>query len=554
MFKKLISNLPFNPSLINQVSFYAKRLHKEEKLRRLGVMMIVLSLFIQMFAIISPPEPTLAASDNDILRGGFTSRDQAVAKCRTNEQGFATILSAYFYTNGNLNEACDMLAQALPYKIKSTDPNGSKRLVSMGRISQGPTIARTGKPTGEYSVNVHGAGTFYMRNLWAWDSGEYSTYDALAVLNKNGTSILILFNCGNIVTTGHVPPQIPTTPPVPQPPVTPGTAVCTSLVATPMSERRYRFKATTTGNDYTVKSYEFNFGNGKSKTITSSSKTATTDHTYDAASAYTASVKINVDVKGTTGPTPRTLLCQVAVTTTTRDECPLVPGTQTNKSECDVCPAIPGEQSTTAECKPCDNSQNDQDVAACLVLTKTAKNNTQKIENADGTTASADDGITYTLRTKNIGKALVKGYVVEENISDLLDYAVVTSYNGGKLEADNIVRWPATDISPGETVTKQLTIKVKSPIPQTPISASDPAKFDLVMNNVYGNAVNIKLPSNIVKTTETITGSLPKTGPGTTVAVSMMMTIVVSYFFARTRLLAKEMDMVQTEYVTSGSY
>ena len=35
MFKKLLSNLPYNPSLIGQVSFYAKRLHAEEKIRRL---------------------------------------------------------------------------------------------------------------------------------------------------------------------------------------------------------------------------------------------------------------------------------------------------------------------------------------------------------------------------------------------------------------------------------------------------------------------------------------------------------------------------------------
>ncbi len=545
MFKKLISNLPFNPSLINQVSFYAKRLHKEEKLRRLGVIMIVLSLFIQMFAIISPPEPTLAASDNDILRGGFTSRDQAVAKCRANEQGFATILSYY-------GVDCNLLSIAETHKIKSTD-NGNT-LDSMGRISQGPIVTRTGKATDEYPVRI-GNQTFYMRNLSAWDSGTSSTYDMLAVPNPSGRTVMIMFSCGNIVTSGVFPPPTsPPPPPVSPPPVTPGNAICSSFVATPLSERSFRFNAATSGNDYTVKSYEFDFGNGKNKTITTSSKSTSTSHTYDAASTYVASVKINVDVKGASGPVSRTLLCQVSVTTTTRDECPLVAGVQANKSECDVCPAIPGEQSTTAECKPCDNSQNDQDVTACLVLTKTAKNDTQKIENADGTTASADDSITYTLRTKNIGKALVKGYVVEENISDLLDYATVTSYGGGKLEANNVIRWPATDISPGATITKQLAVKIKNPIPQTPISASDPAKFDLVMNNVYGNAVNIKLPSNIVKTTETITGSLPKTGPGTTLVISMVATMIVSYFFARTRLLAKEMDMVQTEYVTSGSY
>ena len=52
MFKKLISNLPFNPSLIGQVSFYAKRLRKEESIRRAGFGFMALAMFIQLFAVI----------------------------------------------------------------------------------------------------------------------------------------------------------------------------------------------------------------------------------------------------------------------------------------------------------------------------------------------------------------------------------------------------------------------------------------------------------------------------------------------------------------------
>lgn len=556
MFKKLISNLPFNPSLITQVSFYAKRLHREEKLRRLGAIMVVLAIMIQMFAVISPPEPTLAESDNDILRGGFTSRDEAVAKCRANQQGFATILDYYFLTNGNLGATCDLLARATTHQIRSTD-NGST-LDSMGRTSQGPTIARTGKPTNEYSVNIPGAGTFYMRNLWAWDSGAPSTYQMLSIVRSDGKSVMIMFNCGNIVTNGfYGPPVAPPPPPPPPPPpvVTTGEAICTSLVATPLNERSFRFKATTSGNNYTVKSYQFNFGDGKSQTLNTASTSATIEHTYDATKTYNANAVVSVSIKSSNGTTTaKSLSCQTSLTTNTPDVCPMVPGTQTNKTECDVCKEIPGEQSNPAECKPCDNSKDDQDTKACLVLNKAAKNNTQKIENADGTTAAANDSISYTLRTKNAGKATVKQYVIEENMSDVLDYATITDLAGGQLGSDNIVRWPATDIAGGETVTKVLGIKVKSPIPATPISASDGSKFDLVMNNVYGNAINIKLPSPIIKTTEIVTTkTLPNTGPGTTMMLSVMMAVVVGYFFMRSRLMAEEMDMVRNEFAMSGS-
>lgn len=555
MFKKLISNLPFNPSLINQVAFYAKRLHKEEKLRRLGAGMMVLALIIQMFALISPPEPTLAASDNDILRGGFTSRDQAVAKCRANEQGFATILNHY-----QVN--CDLLATATKFTIKSTDNN--KLLDSMGRIPQGPTIVRTGKPTDEYPVRI-GNTTYYMRNLWAWDSGAHSTYDILAVQNPHGASIMILFNCGNIVTNGPYTPPAPPPPPSdpppppppstpPPPPVTPGNAVCTSLTANTLSERRFRFTATTSGQDYSVNNYVFNFGDGNTKTVRTSSKSTSTTHTYESTNNFNASVVVSVSVQAASGRTTQTVQCQTTLTTSSIDVCPKVPGDQATTAECDVCPDIPGEQSNPAECKPCDNSQNDQDTSACLVLTKTAKNNTQKQDNADNKTAYADDSITYSLRTKNTGKVTVKDFVVEENISDILDYAAVTNFHGGKLGDDNVVRWPATDIRGDGTLTKQLTIKVKSPIPATPSPISDRNKFDLVMTNVYGNAVNIRLPETVIKTTEVVTTqTLPKTGPAETVMMSTVMIMVISYFFARSRLLAKEMDMVQTEFVTSGA-
>ena len=74
MFKKLISNLPFNPSLLGQVSFYAKRLKAEESIRRMGFGFMALAMFIQMFAVFAPPQKSLASS-NDHIISGLNSRD-----------------------------------------------------------------------------------------------------------------------------------------------------------------------------------------------------------------------------------------------------------------------------------------------------------------------------------------------------------------------------------------------------------------------------------------------------------------------------------------------
>jgi hypothetical protein len=446
MFKKLLSNLPFNPSLIGEVSFYARRMHGETAIRRTGLVFVVLAMLIQVFAVISPPEPTLAESNNDILKGGFTSREQAVNYCRMNTQDFATILAYYKVT-------CEALARASTQTVRSTDHN--KQLHSMGRVPQGARIARTGKPTNEYSVMINGT-EYFMRNLWAWDSGSSSSYKMLIVKNSQGQTIKVMYNCGNIVTIGKYTP-----PPPPPPPKK---------------------------------------------------------------------------------PTPP------------KDACLNLPGTQLTKEECDTCQNVPGEQTNRNECYPCPKAQQNNATTACLELSKTAKNETQSLPNADGTLAHANDIIVYTLSSKNAGTQTVKDFVVEENMADVLEYATIVDAHGGELDSRQMLRWPKTDIGAGNTLAKQVTIKIKDPIPQTPTPPASLGSFDLVMTNVYfGDTVNVKLPGSLAKTTELSMQSLPQTGPGATLVIGFAITMLASYFFARSQLFAKELDIVKTDFTSTGN-
>jgi hypothetical protein len=421
MFKKLISNLPFNPSLIGQVSFYSHRIHAESAVRRTGLIAVVLAMSLQMFAVISPPEQTLAESSQDIIRGGFTSRDQALNHCKKNTQEFRDIL-AYYRVD------CDILAKATTRNIRSTDYN--KQLDSLGRNPRGDTILRTGKATDEYAVKISGK-TYYMTNLWAWDTYSYSTYKVLDMKNLDGKQIMIMFHCGNIVTIGKYAPPAPKAEPKPDP--TPPQQI------EPLPEPE---------------------------------------------------------------PTPN---------------------------------------------EPC------EDLEACLELKKTAVNHTQQLDDADKTTAEASDEITYTLYTTNISKTIIDDFIVTENMNDVLDYADITNFYGGEISDDNTLSWPAVTLLPGQTAENRVSIKVKSPVPQTPASLSDPGHFDLVMTNVYGNAINIEVKPGIGKTAETIVTTLPATGPGETVVATFALTAVVSYFFARSRLIAKELDIVRSDYTVSGS-
>jgi uncharacterized repeat protein (TIGR01451 family) len=221
--------------------------------------------------------------------------------------------------------------------------------------------------------------------------------------------------------------------------------------------------------------------------------------------------------------------------------------------ECfEPCPYNSTIDTKNPACKPCEASQTKEDLTSCLQYLKTATNKTQNLPDANGSTAKPGDTIEYTLKTTNQGKATIKQYVVNENISDVLDYATMIDARGGTLNDSNIISWPAQDIKGSQTIEKIITVRIKDPLPNTPVSASDPGHFDLAMTNVYGNTITIKLPPSIIKTTEVVAAQLPNTGPGTSLIIAFTITMIVGYLFARSRLLAKELDIVRTDFSSSG--
>ncbi len=105
MFKKLVSNLPFSPSLISQLGFYARRLKKEQALRRLGLVFTVFALVIQSFAVFNPPESANAANPNDVLYGGCHSKADCINAYDTNREGFRHLLDRLYITRDDLMNA-----------------------------------------------------------------------------------------------------------------------------------------------------------------------------------------------------------------------------------------------------------------------------------------------------------------------------------------------------------------------------------------------------------------------------------------------------------------
>ncbi|MDP4001224.1 MAG: hypothetical protein Q8P83_03210 [bacterium] len=142
-----------------------------------------------------------------------------------------------------------------------------------------------------------------------------------------------------------------------------------------------------------------------------------------------------------------------------------------------------------------------------LVLSKSAFNQTQS-RDATSITARAGDSIEYTLRVENRGNATATNFVVEDNIADILELADLTTNSGATFDSSaRVLRWSNTSINAGQTVERRFTVRVKNPIP---------TGTDLVMTNVYGNTVQVRLgtPPPI-----TPPYKAPPTGPATTISL-----------------------------------
>lgn len=188
---------------------------------------------------------------------------------------------------------------------------------------------------------------------------------------------------------------------------------------------------------------------------------------------------------------------------------------------------------------------------------KAVSNLTQKIADANNTTAQAGDVLRYTLTIANTGEAPATNLELSgeygESIADIMEYADLTdkgdaAYN----ETTQFLSWAPVTIAPGSKVEKQFSVTIKNPIPATPISASNPLSFDYVLHNKYGRDVNVNLNKPVNKVIEQTATTLPATGPGSSMIITLMGSVIIGYFFYRSRLLSHELEIVHQEFSAGG--
>ena len=207
---------------------------------------------------------------------------------------------------------------------------------------------------------------------------------------------------------------------------------------------------------------------------------------------------------------------------------------------CRECPYQPGIWVDSTDCN---------EPFALIVRSKTARNITQGIDDANGTTANPGDVIEYTLTAQNIG-TLAETVDMNESLTDVLEYADFVDAGAGDYQVqEQLVTWESVELDPDEIETRTITVRVKNKIPATPASVGDPESFNLTMTNIFGeDSVEIKVTAPVSKQVEMIVKELPNTGAGTNVMVMSVAAFFTVYMYARNRQLSKELLLVRSEF------
>jgi fimbrial isopeptide formation D2 family protein len=204
MFKKLLANLPFNPGLIDQVTFYGQRMKRDASIRRLGFAFIGLGFIVQLAAAAYPAQNSLAASSNDVLNG-ITNKNSILSAWDNNTGNIQGIYGKFGITRQNIANIPGQQPNA------TVVSSASNNYWSIGRHTL-DSFGIDGSKWDERRVNIPGNEHVYERPLHAWDTYSSSKYAAFHGKNQYGVSFWILQTCGNPTFVGSYLPK----PPVPK--------------------------------------------------------------------------------------------------------------------------------------------------------------------------------------------------------------------------------------------------------------------------------------------------------------------------------------------------
>ena len=565
MFRKIVSNLTFSPALIGQLGFYAKRLKKEELTRRLGLMFTALALVVQSFAVFTPPEAANASTAVDFTPVKITSVAQYLRYYDANHNNIKDLFTIVGITRSDLTKMKAGVAKA----------NAGVYNWALGKTSE----AAVQRNATAFSIRTSSGGirTYQYWPLNVWGAGK--TYNAFVGHTADGRWFGIKADCGNLLlarkpvvpkcpegTTGTYPnckqrpkctisgktnlyaddPNCKNDPKCTVPGKTnlpandpkckaDPAAACKSLsIKTLLTNQDLANTNVTLSNGAKATQYVYTISrDGKkieTKTINATSS-STGEYIFKQTTPGTYS--ISVTVKTSVGD-KTSADCTKTFTIPQPKMCAQNPSLKEDDPMCQPCP---GDETIWIKDARCEEK---------IVKLKKATNNTQNAD-AESVIAKASDQITYTLSVTNEGLAPAE-FKFEDDIRDVLEYASVINNGGGTIN-DNVISWPAVTVKPKETVSRMFVVKMHDQIPASNTSSYNPESYNCKISNTFGNNITIDVDCPAQKVViEQVVSELPHTGPRENMIFAGITLAIVSYFYARSRQLKKEVRLLRRDF------
>ncbi len=601
MFRKIVSNIAFSPALVGQLSFYAKRLRREELTRRLGLIFTVMALVVQSLAVFSPPEAVNASSSADFVRGGVSSVGEFLQRYDRNEN--------------NIKSIYDSLG------IKRSEIAKAKRTVigESSRYNWSMTSLYS-YADGQRSWD-YGKGNAFYRPMRLTQTGGDS-HPVFASYSQSMGWFAIKIDCGNLITDK---------PPHPPKPV----AACKNLNVEAVSSTRFKFNGKASRKDgATISSYRYSVTqlNGKNVDYIISNNKSTTDTTFykqvkpgsykvqltvrtstglernsDCRGKFTVAEKPDAQCKAVQASIQNKTLVSLAGSASTQNGAKVKSytfvikdssgkvikllkvsssrksvsapnykldtpgkytvsltvqtsvGSKTDKTDCvrqfriektEVCDYNPSLPVGSPDCQPCPDNPDvwikDENCATDVINTKTGMNLTQGDISASQEIAKAGDKISYTVNVENRG-ILTDNVAMKESLKDVLEYTTLVDNGGGIYNKDTqTLDWGTVELTAGEKESRTFVVQLMNPVPLTNTGVSDEASYDCSMVNTFGNTVEVAVDCAPEKEiVESVVTELPKTGPGENLLFAGMLLSVVVFFYARSRQLGKEVRLIR---------
>lgn len=526
MFPKLVSNLPFSPQVTGQLTYYLRRLRKENFTRRLSVVAGVLVIGLQFLVIARPATNINASSTNDVIFGGLNTANPKADLLNVYDNGDSAGHNGYNFLFDHFGITRDALVNSTLTTINSSDHG----LLSVGRnhvftqdlaidlTDKGPTPAAATNP---YSCPTHptirqGSSGDCVKHL-QW----YLNHRFGQALAEDGAFGPLTYNAVRSFQTAHgltidgiVGPQ------------TWGALQSAATVAAPGAHVYYLRPLYLWDQQGHTNSYQ-----------------ALTGKRTDGFAFYVMLACGNIVITSehpAPQPTPTTTPPPPLPTPTPPP--PPLP-TPPPPAPAPVPTPTPSPTPTPTPAPP--GTPKLSQAKKAEYLNRTGADG--KALDATTAPAAAGDLIQYTLTTSNSGTAVAPVYQPIEAISDILEYADIADYRGST-SSNGVLSWIPQDIPAGGNIVNTFVIKVKEPIPTTPKSSTDPLSFDLRMDNVYGNKISVNILPPPTKQIETQTQALPQTGAGTSLVVMAFFIALSLYFYLRNRQLITEVKILRVDH------